>query len=144
MIDRSKKYWTGDSPEDIGQYLRLYAEEPGLEVKPVVCHGCGGDAFEVRCDANEGVIQVKCAACGAKRVLLDGEDYWEDARPRLRRCRVCKESKTFQVRAGFLRRENGDVRWVYIGERCTACGTLGSFLDWKVDYSPTGEMEKNL
>ena len=58
MIDRTKKYWTGDSPEDIGQYLRLYAEEPGLEVKPVVCHGCGGDAFEVRCDANEGVIQV--------------------------------------------------------------------------------------
>ena len=49
VIDRSKKYWTGDSPEDIGQYLRLYAEEPGLEVKPVTCHGCGGDAFEVRC-----------------------------------------------------------------------------------------------
>ena len=144
MIDRTKKYWTGDSPEDIGQYLRLYAEDPGLEVKPVVCHGCGGDAFEVRCDANEGVIQVKCAACGAKRVLLDGEEYWENARPRLRRCRVCKESKTFQVRAGFLRRENGDVRWVYIGERCTACGTLGSFLDWKVNYGPTDQMEKNL
>ena len=121
MIDRTKKYWTGDSPEDIGQYLRLYAEEPGLEVKP------------------EG-----CAACGAKRVLLDGEEYWENARPRLRRCRVCKESKTFQVRAGFLRREDGDVRWVYIGERCTACGTLGSFLDWKVNYGPTDQMEKNL
>ena len=138
---------------------------------------------------------MKCAACGVKKILLDGEEYWEDARPRLKRCPVCKESKTFQVRAGFLRRENGDVRWVYIGERCTACGTLGSyppgcprssifwigrsrqllrtrkfakcsvykrvaapqgfwrctacgtlgsFLDWKVDYSPTGEMEKNL
>lgn len=144
MIDRTKKYWTGDSPEDIGQYLRLYAEEPGLEVKPVVCHGCGGDAFEVRCDANEGVIQVKCAACGAKRVLLDGEEYWEDARPRLQKCRVCKTGKTFNLRAGFLRRENGDVRWVYIGERCTACGTLGSFLDWKVNYGPTDQMEKNL
>ena len=144
MIDKGKRYWTGDSPEDIGEYLRLYAGEEGLEVKPVVCRGCGGDAFEVRADTTESVFRVKCAACGAKKVLLDGEDYWEDARPRLRRCRVCKESKTFQVRAGFLRREDGDVRWVYIGERCTACGTLGSFLDWKVDYGPTGEMEKNL
>ncbi len=144
MIDRSKKYWTGDSSEDIDPYLRLYVEEPGLEVKPVVCHSCEGDAFEVRCDANEGVIQVKCAACGVKKILLDGEEYWEGARPRLKRCPVCKESKTFNVRVGFLRRENGDVRWVYIGSRCTSCGTLGSFLDWKVNYGPTDEMEKNL
>ena len=46
MIDRSKKYWTGDSPEDIDPYLRLYVEEPGLEVKPVACRRCGGDTFE--------------------------------------------------------------------------------------------------
>lgn len=144
MIDKSKKYWTGDSPEDIDQWLRLYTEEEGLEVRPVVCQECGGDAFEVRCDVREGVIQVKCAVCGAKKLLLDGEEYRENARLRLKKCPVCKESKTFNVRVGFLRRENGDVRWVYIGNRCTACGTLGSFLDWKVNYGPTGEMEKNL
>ncbi len=144
MIDKSKKYWTGDGPEDIDQWLRLYTEEEGLEVRPVVCHSCGGDAFEVRCDANEGVIQVKCAQCGMKKILLDGEEYWEDARPRLKKCPVCKSGKTYNVRVGFLRRENGSVRWVYIGERCTNCGTLGSFLDWKINYEPTHEMEKNL
>ena len=144
MIDKTGKYWTGDSPKDIDPYLRLYAEEPGLEVKPVVCHNCGGDAFELRCDGNEGVVQVKCAACGTKKILLDGEEYWENARPRLRRCLVCKDSRTWNVRVGFQRRENGDVRWVYIGNRCTNCGTLGSFLDWKVNYGPTDEMEQNL
>lgn len=144
MIDRSKRYWTGDSPADIDEYLRLYAEEPGLEVKPVACRDCGGDAFEVRCDAREGVIRVKCARCGAQRLLLDGEEYRENARLRLKKCPVCRESRTFNVRAGLVRRENGDVRWVYIGNRCTGCGTLGSFLDWKVNYGPTDGMEQNI
>lgn len=64
--------------------------------------------------------------------------------PRLRKCSVCKQCKQFNVRIGFDRRENGDVRWVYEGERCVNCGTLGSFLDWKIDYGPTAEMEQNL
>jgi hypothetical protein len=29
-----------------------------------------------------------------------------------------------------------DVRWVSVGQRCTNCGTLGSFVDWKVGYVP--------
>lgn len=144
MIDKSKKYWTGDSPEDIDQWLRLYTEEEGLEVRPVVCRGCGGDAFEVRCDTNEGVIQVKCAQCGTKKILLDGEEYWEDARPLLKKCHVCKSGKTYNVRVGLLRRESGSVRWAYVGNRCVDCGTLGSFLDWKIDYEPAGEMEQNI
>ena len=35
MIDKGKRYWTGDSPEDIGEYLRLYTGEEGLEVKQI-------------------------------------------------------------------------------------------------------------
>lgn len=144
MIDKSKKYWTGDSPEDIDQYLRLYAGEPGLEVRPVVCRGCGGDAFEVRVDREESVIRVKCAVCGREKYLLDCEEYRGDARPRLKKCPVCKGGRTFNVRVGLLRRESGSVRWAYVGNRCVDCGTLGSFLDWKIDYEPTGEMEQNI
>lgn len=60
MIDKTKQYWTGDGPDDIDQYLRLYTGEKALEVKPVVCRKCGGDVFGVLSDADEGAIQVIC------------------------------------------------------------------------------------
>ena len=144
MIDRSKKYWTGDSAEDISEWLHLYAEEDILDVKPVMCHACGGDSFELRVDQNDGAIQVICTACGTKKILLDCGDIWADAKPKSKKCSVCKTSKSFNVRVGFVRRENGSVKWVYIGNRCTECGTLGSYLDWKIDYEPTDEMEQNI
>lgn len=144
MIDRSKKYWTGDSAGDISEWLHLYAEEDALDVKPVMCHACGGDSFELRVDQNEGAIQVICTACGTKKILLDCGDIWADAKPKRKKCSVCKTSKSFNVKVGFVRRENGSVKWVYIGNRCTECGTLGSYLDWKIDYEPTDEMEQNI
>ena len=84
MIDKSKKYWTGDCAADIDEWLRL------------------------------------------------------------RKCPVCKSCKEYNLRVGFARRENGSVKWVYIGNRCTGCGTLGSYLDWKINYEPTDEMERNI
>lgn len=143
MIDKTKKYWTGDSRRDIDEYLRLYSRED-LDIKPVVCQNCGGDSFELRVDQNRDAIQVKCTACGTKKILLDCREVWAEAKPRLRKCTVCKASKSFNTRVGFARREDGSVRWVYIGNRCTACGTLGSFLDWKINYRPTNEMERNI
>ncbi len=144
MIDRTKKYWTGDSAEDINEWLLEYTEDPRLDVKPIICHACGSDEFEMRIDADEGVIQVKCTKCNEKKILLDGEEFWEDASPRLRKCNVCKKSKIHNLRVGFIRRENGDVKWVYIGSRCTECGTLASYLDWNINYGPTNEMEQNI
>ena len=115
-----------------------------MDVKSVICHTCGGDSFELRVDQNEGAIQVICTACGTKKILLDCGDIWVDAKPKRKKCSVCKTSKSFNVRVGFVRRENGSVKWVYIGNRCTECGTLGSYLDWKIDYEPTDEMEQNI
>lgn len=144
MIDTSKKYWTGDSADDISEWLRLYSEDDSIDVKPVQCHSCGNDSFELRVDQNEDAIEVKCTQCGTKKILLDCDEVWEDAKPRLRKCSVCKACKAYNVRVGFIRRENGSVKWVYIGNRCTNCGTLGSYLDWKIDYEPTDEMEQNI
>lgn len=79
-----------------------------------------------------------------KKILLNGEDYRAHARLRLRKCPVCKSCREYNLRVGFARRENGSVKWVYIGNRCTGCGTLGSWLDWKVSYEPTDEMERNI
>lgn len=144
MIDTTKKYWTGDGSEDINEYLRLYSGNDAIDVKPVNCRLCGNDTFSLKIDQDEDVIQVRCSKCGAEKILLDGQEVWEGARPRVRTCPVCKRCKTYNVRVGFLRRDNGNVRWVYIGNRCTNCGTLGSYLDWKVSYEPTAPMEQNL
>lgn len=144
MINTGSKYWTGDSAEDIDEYLRLYSEDDNIDVKPVACNACGKDVFELLIDQDEDAIQVKCIECGTRKILLDCEDVWEDANPKLGKCSVCKKSKHYNVRAGFCRRENGSVKWVYIGNRCTNCGTLGSYLDWKIDYEPTDAMEQNI
>ncbi len=144
MIDRTKKYWTGDNGDDISEWLRLYSGDESMDIKPVLCHSCGNDSFNMRVDQREGAVQVVCTKCGTKKILLDCDEVWKDAKPRLRTCPVCKTCKSFHVRVGFIRRENGSVKWVYIGNRCTNCGTLGSYLDWKINYEPTDEMEQNI
>lgn len=144
MIDKSQEYWTGDSADDISEWLREYTEDNDIDVKPVICRSCRNDAFELTVDQDEDVIQVNCTKCGTKKILLDCEELWEEADPELRTCSVCKGCKSYNVRVGFIRRENGSVKWVYIGNRCTNCGTLGSYLDWKIDYEPTDIMESNI
>ena len=144
MIDRSKKYWTGDKEGDIAEWLRLYAQDNLMDTKRIICHTCENNSFELNIDQTESAIEVKCTECGTKKILLDCEDVWKDAKPKIRKCNVCKSCRSFNVRVGFQRRENGSVKWVYIGNRCTNCGTLGSYLDWKIDYEPTDQMEQNI
>lgn len=143
MIDKSREYWHGDSADDIDEFLREYSEIEAIDIKPIICHSCGNEHLNLRIDYDEEAIQVKCPKCGYKKIILDCEEVWEDANPRLRKCPECK-SKDFDVKVGFVRRENGSVKWVYIGSRCTNCGLLGSHLDWKINYEPTNEMESNI
>ena len=143
MIDRTPKYRTGTSPDDMIEWLREYTEDDSLEVHHVKCQNCGNIALEARVDGDEGAIQYNCPECGTKKILLDGEDIWADCHPKKRKCIVCKNSR-FNIAVGFIRRESGDVRWVYIGERCSNCGTLASYADWEINFGPTAEMEQNI
>ena len=143
MIDRTPEYWTGDSPDDIDEWLGEYTELTDLKVKPVHCRSCGGNAFKLRVDQDEGAIQVICGSCGKKKILLDGEDVWKECRLRAIKCPSCKEA-LHNVRIGFQYRNNGEVKWVYVGNRCVSCGLLGSVVDWHVTYGPTEEMENNI
>ena len=144
MIDKTGEYWVGDKPNDIDEYLRNYSEDEGIDIKPVICENCRNTVFGVLADQDEGAIAVKCQRCGQKKILLDCEEVYEDAEPVQMKCPVCKQGKEYNVKVGFIRRENGSVKWVYIGNRCVNCGALGSFLDWKIDYEPTDEMERNI
>ncbi len=144
MVDKSGKYWYGSEAGDVDTFLREYAEDAHLDCRAVRCGNCGGEALKMRMDRVEGAIQVVCMDCGTKKILLDCGEIWEDANPRLRKCAACKTGVLHNVRVGFSRRADGNAQWVYIGSRCIGCGVLASYLDWEIDYAPTGEMENNL
>ena len=143
MIDKSKEFWTGNSANDINQYLREYTEQRNIEIKPVVCQDCKNDVFALKVDQDEGAVEVKCVQCGRKKLLLDSAEIWEDCEPIGGKCPVCN-CKNYNVRVGLLRRNTGEIKHVFIGNRCTKCGTLGSYVDWDINYGPTDEIEKNI
>ena len=143
MIDWTKEYAAGTEASDIDEWLRAYTEEETLDVKPILCSKCGWDELRMVGDQEEGAVQVVCMRCEAKKLLLDSAEYWKEVSHRTIKCPDCK-SKGCNVRVGFARRENGQVRWVYIGNRCVQCCLLGSAFDWKIDYEPTDELEQNI
>ena len=142
MIDKTDEFWASATADDIDEYLKAYSDNSALDVKPVIC-GCGSDTFTIKCDQDESVIGVRCEQCGAEKLIADSAEYWDDADPEDFECPICK-NRVYNTRVGFRRRRNGSVKWVYIGVRCTQCKALGSPLDWKIDYEPTDEMERNI
>lgn len=142
MIDKTDDFWASATADDIDEYLKAYSDRRTLDVKPIVCE-CGGDTFGIRLDVDENAVQVKCEKCGRERLIADSGEYWETANPSDLVCRICK-NRVYNARVGFRRRRNGSVKWVYIGVRCTKCKALGSPLDWKIDYEPTDQMERNI
>jgi hypothetical protein len=136
-IDESGTWWRGENIDDLVEYLERYTAEgyPATDVRESVCGTCGGRVFGLRADQDEGCARRTCRACGNQTFLVDSDEYWSDAAPKTCRC-PCK-SLDFNIAVGFSFRDDGSVRWVTVGERCVKCGVLGSFVDWKIDYSPT-------
>ncbi len=144
MIDKSGEWWVGETPDDIDEYLVEYSEDNSIDIKQVKCNSCGCDSLYLRLDRNEDAIQVVCPKCKHKKILLDGEDVWAEAKPKAYHCPICKKRTTYNIKAGFIRRDNGSVKHVYMGNMCTECYTLGSVMDYRISYEPTDEMEKNI
>jgi len=142
-IDKSKRYWRGSSAEDIIEYLDEYSENEIDKIVIVKCRQCGSEVFTFKADVDEGAIEVTCTACNKKRLLLDSEKYWEKSEPKDAKCSECKKTQC-NVAVGFVHRRSGDVKWIYIGNRCAGCGVLGSYGDWGISYAPTDEMEENV
>jgi hypothetical protein len=142
-IDKTKEFWTGDHATDIIEYLKIYSENTVKKTVIVECHKCGSNELLVHLDADEGAIQITCSKCKNKRLLLDSEELWGNCRHKKAKCPICKKD-VFNLSIGFVFRDNKDIKWVYLGNRCINCGVLGSFSDWKINYSPTTELENNI
>ena len=140
-IDTSGEWWVGTEANDIREFLIAYEAEgyPVHETRVCTC-GCGSVSFKFSADRDEGCAQRICVSCGAAHFIGDSEEYWEEAEPEAWQCGC--GSKTCNVGVGYALRKadlgkQPDVRWISIGNRCTNCGTLGSFVDWKIDYGPS-------
>ena len=144
--DNNPIFGHGYHPEDIIKFLDEYPENEISKTVIVKCRQCGSNIFTCLIDAFEGVIEVGCTACGTKRFLLDVDEWGDEDEPEYVECPLCEENKMnqFNIAVGFVYRASGDVKWVYIGNRCISCGVIESCGDWRINYGPTDEMESNV
>lgn len=130
----------GDDHADIVTVLTDYSKRG----RHLVAHSatarcsCGADEFRLAVDDAAGIAVRECAECdedhsiGAEVDEVD-EDL-EDAN--LEVCECPCGADTFQIAIGVAVQQGTDAaRWVYVGCRCTSCGLLGCYADWKCDVA---------
>jgi hypothetical protein len=135
-IDKSGRWWKGETAEDLTEYIRILTEDGYPASRFVVARcSCGKAHFRLLADPVQGCAKRVCVACGNEAFICDSEEYWDEATPKKLKCK-CKKD-TFEIIVGFSLRDDGEIKWLTVGERCVSCGMLGSYLDWKIDYAPT-------
>jgi hypothetical protein len=141
VIDRSDSYRKGDGFDDLAYYVRQYTAAnhfPAERVIQSLCSRCGGSAFKLDLDDEEGCAERRCVDCGQTAFIGDSEEFWSNAEPGPAACPCDQE--VFDIGVGFSLRPDGEVQWISVGCRCTACGILGVYVDWSIDYSPTDQL----
>jgi hypothetical protein len=144
-IDTSGQWWVGTEAVDAEAYVRALEAEGHTVHETRLCKcDCGSLEFTLEADRDEGCARRKCCHCGAHHFICDSAEYWDEAASETCACAVCGRSH-FNLAVGFSlyeadEREDRDVRWVSVGNRCLTCGTLGSFIDWKVGYGDSYQL----
>ena len=137
-IDKSGEWWRGSEPADLAEYLEAYSSEgfESHEFRLSQCT-CGSIQFVLEADDDEGAARRVCAKCKLPHFICDSEEFWQDAEPDTWRCIECNGNEA-NIGIGFsLYPDSGDVKWLYVGTRCTKCAILGCFAGWKVGYGPS-------
>ena len=129
------KWWYGDSQADIqGELVRfgkLNKYLPTQFVDPR-CK-CGSGLFRLFVDVYQGAAIRVCANCGMRHAMGDSDEYLQVASLEDATC-VCGKTE-FEITVGVhLYHDSDDVRWLYIGCRCPACGLTGCYGDWKNEF----------
>lgn len=135
------KYFYGESQEDIREELRRYGTRNGyapVHFADAVCT-CGARTFKLLLDDDEGVAIRVCSACANEHPMGDSEEYLDDASPE--ECECPCGASCFELTAGVaLYEASEDIRWLYIGCRCTACGLTACYGDWKNEFNGYAEL----
>jgi hypothetical protein len=139
-IDKSGPWWVGSDAADLREYLIDFTADGYVvhEFRSTTCP-CGSSVFHLDADDTQGAAQRTCVACGSAHFICDSKEYWDEAEPE--RCACPCGSESMNVGAGFsLYPDDHEVRWLYLGGRCTECGVLGCYADWKIDYAPSRQL----
>jgi hypothetical protein len=140
VIDKSGQWWKGQGFEDLVEYLRQYTSRnyPAGPIVQSLCAECGSATFALVVDDDEGCAKRQCGGCDAEAFIGDSDEVWDDADPGEAACPCGGER--FEVGVAFSLRDDGSVCWITVGARCVACGVLGVYADWKIDYDPTDHL----
>ena len=126
----------GDNQADIRAELTRYGAlngYPPLHFADAVCT-CGAHAFRLALDDNEGAAIRTCAACEVAHPVGDSGEYLADAS--LDDCACPCGSELFEITVAVsLYEGTEDVRWLYLGCRCSACGLTAVYGDWKNEFN---------
>jgi hypothetical protein len=140
VIDPRGEFWKGSEASDLRKYLERYTSQAyaAQEFRNAKCT-CGSEEFRLDCDDDEGTARRTCSRCKQEHFICDSEEYWDGAEPDQCIC-ICEKS-IFNIMVAFaLYPESDDVKWMYIGCRCVACGILGCYGDWKIGYGPSNQL----
>lgn len=139
-IDKTGKWWVGSDGTDLEEYLKAYSTDSYVthEFRLAKC-SCGNTSFSLWADDGEGTAKRICSSCDNTHFLCDSEEYRSEETSTEWKCIKCK-CKFANIGVGFSLYEDGEVRWLYVGERCTRCGILGCVAQWKVAYAPSKQL----
>lgn len=135
-LEKRGKWRYGDGQADIRAEVRRYSEAAGYPAEhyaDAVCV-CGGRVFGLLLDDAAGVASRVCVACDAEaHPIGDSAEYADGAGEEECACPCGREA--FEITVGVaLYADSEDVRWLYLGCRCPACGLTAVYGDWKNEF----------
>lgn len=95
---------------------------------------CNNKEFFLDVNDVEGVAVRTCSSCMKKEYMLDSLEYAKGVE--LEWCACPCGGEKFELLVGVsLYKDSQDVRWTYIGCRCTKCELVACYADWKSEYN---------
>jgi hypothetical protein len=128
----------GDTFSDLSTHIADFTTAQGYPVEGITqseCASCGGTLFGLVVDATEGCTQRTCRTCSTAVFIADSDEFWDDADPGEAGCP--RGSTDFECGIGFSLIDHGEISWITVGGQCAACGVLGVYADWNIDYEPS-------
>jgi hypothetical protein len=144
-LRKKGKWWYGDSQADIrGELARIgkLNEDVPTQFADAEC-SCGSHLFRLALDEEQGAAIRTCSKCSTVHPIGDSDEYLEEAEPQPSICTCGKD--VFEITVGVsLYDESDDVRWFYVGCRCSSCGVTGCYGDWKNEFIDYRELLKRV
>ena len=128
-------YRYGEGHADIREELLRYSQLNGYPAEHFANAACpcGGRVFRLLLDDLEGAAIRACIACGADHPIGDSDEYLAEVT--LGTCACPCGGEEFEITAAVsLYTGTSDVKWLYLGCRCTFCGLTAVYGDWKNEF----------